>query len=96
MKLKDHPVVLVILVVVFIAVSISTLKSERTRIHNWADENNHKVVSMEQTWLDYGPFFLCNDDQTIYKANLIDLSNERECVYYFRVSWWRLEAEKDE
>jgi len=66
-------------------------KYEQQQIHNWAAENNYKVISVEMTFMDYGPFWYKDEDDKIYKAVLIDKSTEKKRVSYFRIGTFRFE-----
>jgi len=81
-------------VVAFIAFAIfmviAQTKAHETKIANWAAEHDYEVVSINQTFFDYGPFWYCDEDQTIYKTVMRD-KFEKERIVYFRIGWW-LEA----
>jgi hypothetical protein len=49
-------IVVIVILVVFGLVAISTEKQNQNEIRNWATENRYTIVSMEQTVFDQGPY----------------------------------------
>jgi hypothetical protein len=84
--LKLFGAVVVIGLVIWIAVANS--ESDKATIQQWADNNNIvKVVSVESTWIDKGPYWVKEDHHRIYKVVVID-HLEKQRTTYFRFGGW--------
>ena len=91
MKKVLDPIGIQVLIAFIVVVAIAQIKSDKTRIANWAAERNYEVLKLEQTFFDYGPFWYCDDDQTIYKTVMKD-EFEKERTIYFRIGSFRFQA----
>ena len=86
----------VIGIVVLVAIALSFQRwqniSYQRKIHDWALQNNCRVIKIEKTWFDYGPFWAKNDDQSIYRVEVRDRL-ERKRVSYFRIGPFHFQQE---
>jgi hypothetical protein len=62
---------------------IAQQSMDEESIQTWAKENDCKIVSVEKTIIDKGPFWIRQKHQRIYRVQVID---RYECskVTYFR------------
>lgn len=75
-------VVIVVIVVSFIAV-IGRQSMDEDSIRDWGKEHGCKIVSIDRTFIDNGPFWIRQKHQRFYCVQVID---RFECsrVTYFR------------
>lgn len=89
------PLVTVLFGVACIAVAISllvfTMSGNHAKIESWAEENDYVVVSIDETFFDYGPFWVKHDGQHIYRVVLCRGSKER--TSYFRTGIFGMDQE---
>lgn len=82
---KQGLAILVVLAVIVVVIfgSISLRDSERVAMTQWVEQQNCDLVSIEETWLDNGPFWVRDDHHRIYRVTVRD-GNGRVRHAYFR------------
>ena len=78
----------VLLISVFLVLAVAIVivigDSNEKYINEWASEHNYHVKKVEKAFFTHGPFWLCDDDQTIYVVTVRN-KYEKEYVVWFRL-----------
>ena len=70
---------LIVLVGVFFVMSVQQ-KEDKEYIQNWANVNDHKILEVNATLIDCGPFWIRNKHERIYRVTFVDTPR----VSYFK------------
>ena len=84
-KIKELSVVVgIILLIVFLIFAIGKLDDERkAKINDWAAENGCIVrESRMQTVFEPSPFWLVSEDDTVYRAEVVDKKDKVRIVWF--------------
>lgn len=85
----------ILIFIVAIGSVVEQQSSAERKIKDWADEEGYVVTDIEQCFFSYGPFWYKDDDQSIYKARVITLTEENK-TSYFRIGPWGFDQEWSE
>jgi ribosomal protein L30E len=65
----------------FIVVYAALDRSSKTDIEAWAKTQGYKVLSIEQTIVDLGPYYVKPEGRRIYRCVLLDGNGHRRLMY---------------
>lgn len=65
---------------------IAVRNDDEREIREWASANGYTVISLDEKFLDYGPFWYKGKHQRMYRAELEDRNGQRR-ISYFRKGW---------